>query len=81
MMGETIRIWKEGGMILVRSDKRHINTEGRTLREALLHFHEAYLLDVETGAEDVFAPPLKSAARRAGRYGKKAPRSISPSAD
>ena len=50
MAGDTLKIWNEGAKILVRSDARHITTCGRTLREALLNFSEAYSLNLAEGA-------------------------------
>jgi hypothetical protein len=43
--GIKVRVWKEGGNILVRSDVLHITTYGKTTRQALENFKEALMLD------------------------------------
>ncbi len=42
-----IKVWKEGKHVLIRNDDYHINTYGKTFKEALRNFQEAYLLNVE----------------------------------
>ncbi|HII54173.1 TPA: hypothetical protein HA316_05035 [Candidatus Micrarchaeota archaeon] len=40
-----IHVWNEGKTIIVREDTFHITTYGKTLKEALENFSEAYLLN------------------------------------
>ncbi|MEW6528710.1 MAG: hypothetical protein AB1391_02360 [Candidatus Micrarchaeota archaeon] len=44
---EFIKIWKKDKNTFIRSDAYHITTYGKTLKEALNNFYEAYLLNVE----------------------------------
>ncbi len=71
MAGDTLKIWNEGAKILVRSDARHITTYGRTLREALLNFSEAYSLNLAEGA-----PVPRRPARTDDRYGRPSARPV-----
>lgn len=48
---EFVKIWKEGSNILIRSDVHHITTYGKSLKEALANFNEAYALAVGQEAE------------------------------
>lgn len=44
-----IQVWKEGHKVLVRNERFHINTFGKTLEEALENFYDALLLNLEDG--------------------------------
>lgn len=46
-MQVSIKVWREGGNVLVRNDRFHINTYGRNLDEALENFHDAFLMALE----------------------------------
>ena len=42
-----LHVWKEGKNIIVREDTHHITTYGKTMKEALENFNDAYLLNVQ----------------------------------
>ena len=49
--GIRIRVWKEGGNVLVRSDILHITTYGKTTQQALGNFKEALTLTLDAMTE------------------------------
>ncbi len=76
MTGDLLKIWNESGKVLVRSDALHITTYGRTLREALLNFSEAYSLNHEEGA-----PLFPQTSSSVIRHGRASARPVRPAAD
>ena len=74
--GKTVKLhlWKEGKNVIVRSDALHITTYGKSTKQALDNFKEAFALALESLSEKALgkgkALPFELELRQGSSYGR-----------